>query len=70
MVGTTMAWVTPSARTRSTQTRGSKVSTCTTRRPEYVDDRTEEMPAMWYGGTLTMAASSSPAPANSTVEIT
>ena len=23
---------------------------------------------MWYGGTLTIAASSSPAPANSTVE--
>ena len=37
------------------------------RRPRYSDDSTAEIPAMWYGGTLTRAASSSPAPANSTV---
>ncbi len=34
-----------------------------------MDDSTDEIPAMWYGGTLTMAASSSAAPANSTVEM-
>ena len=31
------------------------------------DEITAEIPAMWYGGTLTSAASSSPAEANSSV---
>ena len=33
MVGTTMALVTDSARTRATQSAASKVGSCTTRRP-------------------------------------
>ena len=40
------------------------------RRPTYVDDTTAEIPAMWYGGTVTSVASSSPAAANSSVPIT
>ena len=37
------------------------------RRPANTEERTAEIPAMWYGGTLTSCASSSPAPMNSTV---
>jgi hypothetical protein len=33
-------------------------------------DSTEDTAAMWYGGTLTIAASSSPAPPNSSEVIT
>ena len=46
IVGTTMAWVMPSARTTSTHALGSNASTCTTRRPEYVDDNTDDTLAM------------------------
>ena len=36
------------------------------RRPANTELRTAEIPAMWYGGTLTSWASSSSAPMNST----
>ena len=66
MVGTTIALVTDSDRTFPTQAPGSKVGRGTTRRPAYTLDRIATIPATWYGGTLTRAASSSPAPMNST----
>src|SRR5688500_11377198 len=40
------------------------------RRPTYSDDTIDEIPAMWYDGTLTSAASSGSAEANSSVDIT
>jgi hypothetical protein len=37
------------------------------RRPIHTDERIEAIPAMWYGGTLTSAASVGSAPRNSTL---
>ena len=47
MVGTTIAWVTPSARTRFTQSAGSKFGSCTMRRPAYTELKIAAMPATW-----------------------
>ena len=60
-----MACVADSARTARTHACGSNAASCTTRRPVYALDSTDDTAAMWYGGTLTSAASSSAAPANS-----
>ena len=66
IVGTTMACVIASSRAAPTHASGEKASRYTVRRPANVPESTAEMPATWYGGTLTSAASSSPAPMNST----
>ena len=70
IVGTTIAWVTASSRAVPTQDSGVKAGRYTTRRPAYTPVITAEMPATWYGGTLTSAASSSSALMKSTVVMT
>ena len=47
MVGTTMAWVTPSARTKLTQSAASKLGSCTMRRPAYTELKIAAIPATW-----------------------
>ena len=69
MVGTTMAWVMRLVGARRGPTRRRRTAgRYTIRRPLKMPDRIAAMPAMWYGGTLTSAASSSSAPMNSTVD--
>ena len=67
MVGTTIALVTCSVRTVSSQTLGSKLRRNTSRRPAKRFDSRLATPATWYGGTATSTVSSGLALANSTV---
>ena len=67
IVGTTIAWVIECCPALATHSSGVNVGRYTTRRPMNSDETTAEIPAMWYGGTLTSAASSSPADAKSSV---
>ena len=64
-----MAWVTCSSRAVTSHSSAEKRTpgTGTMRRPTYVLLSTAATPATWKGGTITMAASSSPAEANSRV---
>ena len=70
MVGTTVAWVTPSRWTVAIHSSAVNRGSGTMRRPIQVELRTDATPAMWNGGTDTIAASSSPALNGSIVFIT